>query len=127
MTDYSQMSDGELNRRVLMHLGYRAVNDSKVWSIADPNGELMGAYRTEESAWNSQRHLEWATNLNAAAALDFGEHTLTITLEGNEARVNVSDPLAFTVADATLPHEKLARAICEAWLMYGDAVGAKGE
>lgn len=120
--DYSTLTDEQINQLVLMRLGYHAVEERGVWSIADPNGELMGAYRTEASAWNSQRHLGWATNLNAAAALDFGDHILQVYRypppDGAMARVfsPTLDPL-FAVK-----YEIEARARTVAWLMFVDTM-----
>lgn len=67
----------------------------------------------------------WATDLNNALALRFGDCEVIITLDGDDARVVVNDPMAFVVAEAEGTRQKLARVISEAWLTWWEATREK--
>lgn len=141
MTDYSTLTDAELNKLVAQRLGWReaTLTDDlfdehkhalvmRGWAcLLRPDGTLYGidldinklwAYLFENEAFP-------ATDLNAAAALDFGECVLSILVYPyNHVSLIVSRSINDYVTSVR-GDMGLARAICEAWLRYRDAIGAK--
>lgn len=129
---YADMSDEQLNRVVAERLGWGIKEIPREgWCYVVPhNGKevimlrgFLSAERLEADPRMSEMLKKWASDNNAAAALDFGEYVLSIIVYGNRRTVQVANPerLAAYIEQDTRPEPRLRT---EAWLMWRDAVNS---
>lgn len=129
--DYAIMTDEQLDREILIKMGFRSVLDGGYYSIVDANNEpFAGAFMTEDRAWKCVHHLEWATDLNAAIKLwdtipdDYIPRLVrsltpkdgVMTFE-YKSHIMANDLSSQVEHYATTP----ARAVCLCWLAWKDA------
>ena len=141
MSDYSAMTDAQINRLVAERLGYTVRKGDtypnpwppkgrvvRYWHVTIPGfeGEQTYSIAVDVDPWDwlfdESICKQWATDNNAAAALDFGGHTVQIDLYPNSATAKVlrkdGGIMIYEVA------ANMARAISIAWLAFMDAVEA---
>lgn len=116
MTDYSTLTDKQINLEVARRLGWKH----------RPDSEYDVFYVTPSESIVSILDYAWSTDLNAAAALDFGDAIISIVIRRETVEIEVMLANGDTLR-TDYARERLARAISEAWLLYRDAVGTVGE
>lgn len=127
MTDYADMTNEQINLVVAQRLGYTVAQRDEWWHVIKPSGQKAGSgYRQPEIAWKKWCAIErWTTDLNAAAALDFGEWELMIIRRSymdNPVSVHVSGAPAGYSTTLEVQHTSEPRARTIAWLLYMDAM-----
>lgn len=130
MTDYSTLTDDELNRAVAERLGWRLA-DTNVpnlyAAIINPQGEQTGMLKlasdgVRHALVDGQRWPQYATSIDAAAALDFDDWKLIIRVDGEKLEITVLSGSTRLLPIIIEAHRKdFARTLAAAWLRYKDA------
>lgn len=131
---YTDMTDAALNRRVAERLGWRleaTAFPNLYATVINPDGYRTGTVKLASDGishalvdgkwWDS-----WATSIDAAAALDFGDAIarVVVTLVKDGAKGEAHSAVnGRVIVDYFDPSESRMRTIL--WLMYKDWISAK--
>lgn len=128
-TDYSKLSDAELNREIVKRLGWTVVSNKQsglMFYYPLPPNQAAPArfgYRDEKSAWESiefrpAQDANAAFNLIENECYNFSHDAPSKTCIVRIARMDEETDYQFI---HSVHAKSIPRAICECWLEYQDA------